>query len=224
MIYQVSSSFATENVQCEFPKPLPDSLFISKLTISGEDILLQTPKCTSKEGLLNASKKTMDVIFKNEAFTEWIMSLEERVKRLIYEKRDVWFMENTITMDDIEHAFVSILVPKGNGYTLRVQVPPLHRQFIFNESKMPVDETNLKESTPLIHILHFVGVRFNTSMFQLVVHVKQIMALSEATGPCLIEHDELLDISEMRMIEQKEEELKRAQLEIEELRRKLKNK
>jgi hypothetical protein len=190
MIYQATSSIPLESLRCSSPKPTLDS-FISHLSISNEEVLLQTPKCTSK----GVSKVVDFVIPQNQPFLDWIASLEERAQQLIYEKRDVWFIEDTVTMDDIQSSFVSVLKQKGDTYTLRAQVPS--HSIVFNEAKLPIEETSIKETTPLIGLLHFVGIRFNQRMFQLVVHVKQLMVIT-SSDKCLIRYEELLDIGESK--------------------------
>jgi len=193
MIYQATSSIPLESLLCGSPKPTVDHFFISNLSIQSEEVLLQTPKCTSK----GVSKVVDFVIPKNQPFLDWIASLEERVQQLIYEKRDTWFIEDTVSMDDIRSSFVSVLKPKGDTYTLRAHVQPIHAPLVFNEAKLPIEESSIKESTPLIGLLHFVGIRFNQRMFQLVVHVKQLMAIT-SSPQCLIQYEELLDIGDSK--------------------------
>ena len=98
-------------------------------------------------------------------------------------------------MDDIQSSFVSVLKQKGDTYTLRAQVHTVHAPLVFNEAKLPIEETSIKETTPVIGLLHFVGIRFNQRMFQLVVHVKQLLAIT-SSPKCLIQYEELLDIGE----------------------------
>jgi hypothetical protein len=183
MIYQATSSIPLESLQCSSPKPTLDHFFISQLSIFNEEVLLQTPKCTSK----GVSKVIDFIIPQNQPFLDWIASLEERVQQLIYEKREIWFMD-TVTMDDIQSSFVSVLKQKGDTYTLRAQVPS--HSIVFNEAKLPIEETSIKETTPVIGLLHFVGIRFNQRMFQLVVHVKQLMSIT-SSSKCLIQYEEL---------------------------------
>ena len=191
MIYQATSSIPLGSLQCSSPKPTLDS-FICYLSISNEEILLQTPKCTSK----GVSKVVDFVIPQNQPFLDCIASLEERAQQLIYEKRDVWFIEDTVTMDDIQSSFVSLLKQKGDMYTLRAQVHSMS-PLVFNEAKLPIEETSIKETTPVIGLLHVVGIRFNQRMFQLVVHVKQLLAIT-SSSKCLIQYEELLDIGESK--------------------------
>jgi hypothetical protein len=193
MIYQATSPIPFDSIRCSSPKPTLDHAFISLLSISNEEILIQTPKCTSK----GVSKVVDFVIPQNQPFLDCIAALEERVQQLIYEKRDVWFMEDTLTMDDIQSSFVSLLKQKGDVYTLRGQVHSIHAPLVFNEAKLPIEETSIKETTPLIGLLHVVGIRFNQRMFQLVVHVKQLLAIT-SSPKCLIQYEELLDIDDSK--------------------------
>jgi hypothetical protein len=102
---------------------------------------------------------------------------------------------DTVTMNDIQSSFVSVLKQKGDTYTLRAQVPS--HSIVFNEAKLPIEETSIKETTPVIGLLHFVGIRFNQQMFQLVVHVKQLLAIT-SSPKCLIQYEELLDIGDSK--------------------------
>lgn len=230
MIYQASPSFPFDSIQLMQPRPLPDHYFLSNLLSHGDEILLQTPKCVSKQGIIvSGNKKCIDLSFtpQQEQFLNWIVQLEERVQQLIYEKRNVWFMEDTIGMDDIQQSFVSTLKTKGNVYTMRAFLPSsslLTDPVVFNDAKLPIEESSIKETTTIIGVLQFVGIRFNNHLFQMVLQVKQLMALPISTSKCLIQPEEihLVDIENLSILE-KEEEIKRAQSELEELRRKLKN-
>lgn len=223
MIYHASPTFSFESVQLMNPKPIYDNYFLSNLLSNGEELLLQTPKCHSKQGIfLSANKKCIDFVFhsQQEEFFTWILGLEERVQQLLYEKRNLWFMEDTLGMDDIQQSFVSMIKTKGDVHTMRAFLPSSSLStdpILFNDAKLPIEESSIKETTTLIGILQFVGIRFNQQSFQMVVQVKQLMSLSLATK-CLIQPDALATQS----ILEKEEEIKRAQMELEELRRKLK--
>lgn len=215
MIYH-ASKFSLDSLQLMTPKPM-DNYFLSNFFTNGEEILLQTPKCTSKQGIATYSnKKCIDFVFTQEPILSWIVSLEERVQQLIYEKRNLWFMEDTIDMDDIQQSFVSVIKPKGDAYTVRAYLPT-SEPILFNEAKLPMEESSIKETTTLVGILHFVGIRFNQQTFQMILQVKQLMAISLPTK-CLIELEE---VDHFQSIVEKDE-MKRMQLELEELRRNLK--
>jgi hypothetical protein len=207
------------------PKPIYDHYFLSNVLSNGEELLLQTPKCFSKQGIImSANKKCIDFVFtsQHEDLFQWILSLEERIQQLIYEKRNLWFMEDTLGMDDIQNSFVSMIKTKGDVHTVRAFLPHASLStdpILFNDAKLPIEESSIKETTMLIGILHFVGIRFNQQTFQLMVQVKQLMSLSLPTK-CLIQPD----TKDVQSILDKEEEIKRSQFELEELRRKLKSK
>jgi hypothetical protein len=214
MIYH-ASNFSLDSLQLMTPKPM-DNYFLSNLSTQGEEILLQTPKCTSKQGIVTSSnKKCIDFVFTQSSILSWIVSLEERVQQLIYEKRNLWFMEDTIDMDDIQQSFVSVIKPKGDMYTVRAYLP-VSEPILFNEAKLPIEESSIKETTTLVGILHFVGIRFNQQSFQMILQVKQLMSISLPTK-CLIE----LEADHFQSLVEKDE-IKRMQIELEELRRNLK--
>lgn len=226
MIYHATPSFPMDSIQLMSPRPLPDHYFLSNLLANDHEILLQTPKCTSKQGIIvSANKKCIDFVFtdQQEQFLSWIVSLEERIQHLLYEKRNLWFMEDTIGMDDIQQSFVSSIKTKGNVHTIRAFLPSsslLTDPIVFNDAKLPIEESSIKETTTLIGVLQFVGIRFNQHLFQMVLQVKQLMALPMSTTKCLIQPEEI-NLVDMDILE-KEDEVKRVQSELEELRRKLK--
>ena len=229
MIYHATPSFPFDSIQLMPPRPLPDHYFLSNLLSNTNEILLQTPKCTSKGILVSGNKKCIDLSFtpQHDQFLSWVVQLEERVQQLIYEKRNVWFMEDTIGMDDIQQSFVSTIKTKGNVHTMRAFLPSsslLTDPIVFNDAKLPIEESSIKETTTIIGVLQFVGIRFNNNLFQMVLQVKQLMALPISTSKCLIQPEEihLVDLENPSILE-KEEEMKRVQSELEELRRKLKN-
>ena len=66
---------------------------------------MQTPKCKTKNGIIKTDKKIYcDLLFDkdNDDVVEFIDKLEDKVKNLIYEKKDKWF-HTDMDMDTIDY-------------------------------------------------------------------------------------------------------------------------
>ena len=84
-------------------------------------IIVQAPKCFSKKGIKETGSKVYcDLLFTEEdrEFIDWMRNLEERVREIIVENRELWFASD-VTMDDIEYAWNDCIKEKGKGYLLK---------------------------------------------------------------------------------------------------------
>jgi hypothetical protein len=53
-----------------------------------EPIYIQSPKCSTKQGILKSGKMYCDLVFtnENEDFIHWVEYLEEHIQTTIYKK------------------------------------------------------------------------------------------------------------------------------------------
>ena len=152
-----------------------------------DDLYIQTPEITSKSGFVKtANKHYIDLIFKNkhEQLLEWFENLENRVKMLIYEKRNDWFSESSVEMSDIENIFVSPIrtYKSGRQFVLRTNTVSAKNTFI-NANTMKVYDSNHNEiamdsvdsDTQFLSLLQISGIKFSSRTFQIYIEIKQIM-------------------------------------------------
>jgi hypothetical protein len=201
MICKAIPSFDFTKLFLTPPKPLQGGSFLTKFIVSPSDdpLYLQTPKCSTKSGVVGSTKKYIDLCFTkdNVHFLEWVSTLEEKAQQMIYEKRKEWFVSENITLDDIQSAFMSCMKHKHDGYTIRVYIPNKMEEesIVFDDHENPLNETSIKETSKIVGILDFVGIKFTQKTFQLVIHIKQIMVLTSTPfSKCMIKTEDIIEI------------------------------
>ena len=92
--HEPNDDFPFQKLTLANPHGLQGGAYFSKMKLDGEMLLIQTPKCTTKNGMHTTEKKVYcDLLLTDdhETFRKWLTDLEERVQCLIYEKREAWF-------------------------------------------------------------------------------------------------------------------------------------
>jgi hypothetical protein len=201
MICKATPSFDFTTLFLAPPKPLQGGSFLTKIIVSPNDdpLYLQTPKCSTKSGIVNSTKKHIDLCFtkENVHLMEWINTLEERTQQMIYDKRKEWFISENITLDDIQSAFMSCMKHKSDGYTIRVSIPTKieDESIVYDDHENQLTESSIKETSKIVGILDFVGIKFTQKTFQLVIHMKQIMLLTNTPfSKCMIKKEDIIEI------------------------------
>jgi len=203
MICKATPSFNFSTLYLATPKPIQGGSFLTKVKVSPTDdpLYLQTPKCTTRSGVVTSgNKKYMDLCFtkENGHLMEWISTLEERAQAMIYEKRKEWFVSENITLDDIQSSFMSCMKHKQDGYSIRVYIQPNKvddEPIIYDEHENPLTESCIKETSKIVCILDFVGIKFTQKTFQFVLHMKQIMVITTTPfSKCMIKKEDIIEI------------------------------
>ena len=116
------NKFPFDDVTLANPQGLQGGAFFSRLKLLGDSITVQTPKCKTKNGIVKTEKKIYcDLMFSkdDEDVGEFLETIEDKIKNLIYEKRDKWF-HSDMDMDTIDYHWQNILRSyKGNHILLR---------------------------------------------------------------------------------------------------------
>ena len=197
MKYDTNKDFPFKDLCLANPTGLQGGAYFSKLKIEEQKVLIQMPKCETKNGIHRTGKKIYtDLMFdiKNETFAQWIQDLSTRVKSLIYDKKDLWF-QNEMTYDDIEYHWQNILrTYKKNNVLLRciIKKPKnISRKelvMVYDEDENIISLDDIKSGTPIIPLLEITGLKFTTQSFLLEFALKQVMVLNEITESkqCLI--------------------------------------
>jgi hypothetical protein len=199
MIHHATPEFNFNQLHLATPVAIQGGSFFSKLNFSSADdsLFVYTPKCVTKT-ISSGSKSFIDFIFiqSNTNFIQWMDALEDKVQKLIYEKKDAWFEAESIELDDIQNSFIPIMKLKGNQCVLRGYIPQGKQSIkepliqIYDEHEMPLLLSSIKESSQVISILDIHGLKFNQKCFQLVVNIRQMMVLEKTQfSNCLIKLD-----------------------------------
>ena len=196
-IQLANADFTFSNLTLANPQGLQGGAYFSKLRVGGEPVLIQTPKCYTKNGIHKTEKKIYcDLMFGEDDnnFVEWIQSLETTVKNLIYEKRSLWF-HNDMDLDSIDYHWQNLLrTYKGNKSLLRCFINKskgLNRGptvQIYNEEEEELKLEDVNKNTKMISILEVSGLKFTSQSFQIEFVVKQMMLIKEKQlfSKCLI--------------------------------------
>jgi hypothetical protein len=196
-IQLANADFTFSNLTLANPQGLQGGAYFSKLRVGGEPVLIQTPKCYTKNGIHKTEKKMYcDLMFVEDDnnFIQWVQSLETTVKNLIYEKRSLWF-HNDMDLDSIDYHWQNLLrTYKGNKSLLRCFINKSkglnrgHTVQIYNEEEEELKLEDVNKTTKMISILEVVGLKFTSQSFQIEFVVKQMMLIKEKPlfSKCLI--------------------------------------
>ena len=200
----MSNSVQLPNEQFDFgslslanPQGLQGGAYFSKLKLNGQPFLVQTPKCSTKNGIHKTEKKIYcDMMFTNddEEFVNWTNQLESTIKNLIFEKRNLWF-HNDMDHDSIDYHWQNLLrTYKGNKLLLRCFIPKSKSRIgsktvqIYNEDEEELTFDDIDSTSKMISILEVSGLKFTSQSFQLEFMLRQIMIIKEKPlfNKCLI--------------------------------------
>ena len=195
-IHDATSDFKFENLSMTSPASSSGGAHFSKYLMNRTPLYIQTPKCSTKMGVVKSGKKIhMDLVFtnENEEFIEWIETLESTTRKLIYANREKWF-DMELDEDDIESYFTPTvkLFKSGKQYLVRVNInqrvngTPAVK--IYDETEVDVAPETLDDKSTMITILEVQGVRCSAKSFQIELVLKQIMVLKpiEIFDKCII--------------------------------------
>jgi hypothetical protein len=169
------------------PSGIQGGAYFTKIENNLNPLYIQTNKSLTRQGFIKTGKKYhVDLMFdkNSEVIINWFENLEEKCRKLIYDKRDEWF-QNKLEESDIESAFNSIIrvYKSGKFYLVRANVKNNHLQQpsikIYNEKEQTLTMEDIKSETPIISILEIQGIKFTSRNFQFEIEIKQVMVLNE---------------------------------------------
>jgi len=198
-ICTIYDDFDFSKVVLTHPESLHSGSFFTKLNVNNNMVYIQTPKCTSKQGVVTtAGKKSyIDLMFSGDdaKFIEFMENLEKHCVEKIYDKKNSWFT-NDIDKSDIETAFTSALrsLKAGKHYVLRANISPSKNLlktptcFVFDESEKQLSIDDIKPDNDLITVLEIQGIKFTPRSFQFEIILRQtlIMANKPVFQSCVI--------------------------------------
>ena len=190
--------FNFESLSLAQPHAIQGGTYFTRLTNSGDSLYIQTPKCSTKQGITRTEHKVYtDLVFSQEdnVFVDWLERLECRLQSIIFDKRTAWF-HNDLALDDIENAFSAItrLYKSGQSYLVRCNLGKSNSSGlkqdikIFNESEKDITIDDIKPGDKVIAILEVSGIRFSSRSFHVDIYVKQLMVFQNDSPfkSCLI--------------------------------------
>ena len=195
--YDVTQEFPFDKLALENPHGVQGGAYFSKIRIDGNPFLFQTPKCSTKAGIISTEKKIYcDLILTrdNDAFLQFLQDLEKAVQTLIYEKRNIWF-HNDMEMENIEYFFNPVVRTYKKSFLVRTYIQqPKHIKStkslqIYDENENRLTIQDVKKNNKVIAILEGLGIKFTSSSFHLELCLRQAMILEDKPifQKCLIQ-------------------------------------
>ncbi len=192
------TKFPLDDIALANPQGLQGGAFFSKLKLLGNNVTLQTPRCKTKNGVVKTEKKIYcDLMFEkdDDNVIDFLESLEDKIKNLIYEKKDKWF-HSDMDMDTIDYHWQNILRSyKGSKILLRcfikkpksrLNTTPALQIYDEDESLLKMDDLTKEKS--IMGLLEISGLKFTSQSFSLEFNLTQAMVLKEKVfrNKCLI--------------------------------------
>jgi len=205
-------NYPFDDIKIKTPKALQGGTYCANLEINNGPILIQTPKCKTKNGIHKTAKQVYcDLILNDDHqdFLEWIDLFQEQVRKLILKNAENWF-HDTPTLDDIEYNWNDSVRSRSQYDLLRTFI---HKPKGINQMSLQIydsdeNKLNIDEVTPdknVICILEFVGLKFSSNSFHLEIGLRQMMVINEKPlfNKCLIKLDSKKENGE-KLIESKQ--------------------
>ena len=195
------SVFPYNDLSLANPHGLQGGAYFSKLKLLGKTISFQTPKSKTKNGIIKTDKKIYcDLLFDkdDEDVIEFLTELEDKIKNLIYEKKDKWF-HTDMDMDTIDYHWQNVLRPyKGSFVLLRCFIKKPKNTLnsaktiqIYNEEEQLLDLDKVTKDNTIVSLLDLTGLKFTSQSFSLEFNLTQVMILNDEVkrNKCLIKKD-----------------------------------
>ena len=201
-IIEPNETFDFSKISLAHPVGIQGGAYFTKIEFNKKPLYIQTAKSLTRQGIVKTGKKYYcDLMFdKNtEILINWFENLEDKCKKLIYEKKDAWFQGN-LEENDIENAFNPLLrvYRSGKYYLLRTNIKNTKEDNpsvkIYNENEIILSVNDITPETEIISILEVQGIKFTSRNFQIEIELKQIMVLDNEPifDNCLIKTNKKL--------------------------------
>ena len=194
-IYEPDATFNFDKLVLTSPASILGGNYFIKFQVSGNPLYIQSPKCTTKQGIIKSGKKMYcDLLMSNEhePFIQWMENLENFSQEAIFKNREKWF-ETELEKHDIENSFSSPVktYKSGKFYTTRTNIPIRLGKCslkIYDENENDVNIEMIKDTTNIIAIMEVQGIKCSARSFQIEIELKQIMVLkpSNLFEKCII--------------------------------------
>ena len=106
-IIHPTESFDFSKLILALPVGIQGGAYFTKIEYNKKPLYIETTKSQTRQGIVKTGKKYYsDLMFdkNSETLINWFENLEEKCKKLIYEKKDSWF-QGSLEENDIDLAF-----------------------------------------------------------------------------------------------------------------------
>ena len=197
-IIEPNELFDFSGLSLSHPTGIQGGAYFTKIENNNKPLYIQTLKSVTRQGFVKTGKKYYcDLMFdkNSDVLITWFENLENTCKKLIYEKREVWF-QNGLEENDIDSAFNSIIrvYKSGKYYLVRTNIKNNRSDEpavkIYNENEVSLTMNDITTETNIIYILEIQGIKFTSRNFQIEIELKQVMMLDNEPifNNCLIKN------------------------------------
>ena len=194
--HKADKNYPFDNITLANPRSMQGGAYFSKILFSKGRLVMQTPRCKSKNGIHISGKRVYcDLLFmnENEDFILWVQDLEEKLKDLIYEKREIWF-HNDPDREEIDFNWNdSIRTYKRNNFLLRTvvdkdKINSVNEFSIWDEEQNQLSLNEVTSNSELVNIIEVAGIKFTAQSFNLIIKLRQVMVVKPENyfNNCLI--------------------------------------
>jgi hypothetical protein len=198
-IIEPNETFDFTKLSLAHPVGIQGGAYFTKIEYLKKPLYIQTTKSQTRQGFVKTGKKYYcDLMFdkNSETLINWFENLEERCRKLIFEKKEAWF-QNSLEESDIETAFNSVIrvYKSGKYYLVRTNIKNNHLNLpavkLYNETEIPLKLDDVNLETNIVSILEIQGIKFTSRNFQIDIELKQVMVLDNEPifDNCLIKNN-----------------------------------
>jgi hypothetical protein len=182
------------NLKLHSPMPIQGGSYLAKLTLNGNPILFQMPKCSTKKGIVSSGKRFYcDLLFKYDDTNviDTIETMENIIRDKVFEKSELWFQDPP-TLEDIEYNWNESIKQTKQNFYLRTYVGNSKNVkstiSVYNSDQEQISMEDITPSSNIITIVEVTGLKFSSSSFHINYCLRQVMVLEDAPifNKCLI--------------------------------------
>ena len=189
------SNYPFDDIKIKTPKALQGGTYCANLLLNDSPLLIQTPKCKTKNGVHKTKNQIYcDLVLTQDhtEFLDWFENLQSKVRDLILENSSKWFHE-TPTLDEIEYNWNDSIRTRKDFYLLRSFVHKTKginrvslQIYDSDENQLNIDDVDSEKN--VVSILEIIGLKFSSNSFHLEIGLRQLMVINEKPifDKCLI--------------------------------------
>ena len=175
-----------DKIKIKTPKALQGGTYCANLEIDNNPVIIQTPKCKTKNGIHKTAKQIYCDLVMNrdhQTFLDWLEKFQERVRNIILENCSKWFHESP-SMDEIEFNWNDSIRTRKDYYLIRsfVHKPKGISKIslqIFDSEENQLNIDQVESNKNVICILEIIGLKFSSNSFHLEICLRQMMVINE---------------------------------------------
>ena len=188
-------NYPFDDIKIKTPKALQGGTYCANLLLNDTPLLIQTPKCKTKNGVHKTKNQIYcDLVLTQDhtEFIDWFDNLQSKVRELILQNSSNWFHESP-TLDEIEYNWNDSIRTRREYYLLRSFV---HKTKGVNKVALQIFDTDenqlnmedVDNEKNVVCILEIIGLKFSSNSFHLEIGLRQLMVINEKPifDKCLI--------------------------------------